>query len=115
MRLRTLVLAASFTIMVCQSPVAAQSLPVTANPAAKASFERGMVLMENLRQEEALAAFKQAAKQDPNFAVAQLFIAYATKDPTEDATARAKAKALAAKASAGEQLEIRWLAGIREN
>lgn len=91
------------------------NLPVTANAAAKASFERGMVFMENLRQEEALAAFKQAAKQDPNCAVCQLFISYATKDPAQDAAARTRAKALAGKASGGEQLEIKWLTGIREN
>ena len=115
MRLRTLVLFAVFAILMPQLRVAAQSLPVTANAGAKAQFERGMVLMENLRQEEALAAFKQAAKQDSNCAVCQLFIAYATKDPAEDAAARAQAKALALKASAGEQLEIRWLAGIRES
>ena len=90
-------------------------MPLTANAAAKAQFERGMVLMENLRQEEALAAFKQAAKQDPTFALAQMFISYATKDPAEDSVARARAKTLAAKASPGEQLEIKWLAGIREN
>src|SRR3954464_2910383 len=93
----------------------AQNLPVTAKAAAKTQFERGMFLMENLRQEEALAAFKQAAKSDPNCAVAQLFISYATKDPAEDVAARARAKALAPKASRGEQLEIKWLSGIREN
>jgi len=114
MRLRIFFFYALVLLLVASEAVG-QSLPVTANTAAKAQFERGMVLMENLRQEEALVAFKQAARQDPNCAVAQMFIAYATKDPAEDAAARGKAKALAGKASAGERLEIKWLAGIREN
>src|SRR4051794_25351965 len=113
MRLKTLFSAAvalSCALLFAQmfAPVAraqgAATLPVTANAAAKASFERGMVFMENLRQDEALAAFKQAAKQDPTCAVAQMFISYATKDPAEDAAARARAKQLAGKASPGEQL-----------
>jgi tetratricopeptide (TPR) repeat protein len=71
--------------------------------------------VENLRTDEAVAAFKQSAKHDPNFALAQLFLSYATKDPAEEAAARTRAKTLAARASAGEQLEIKWLAGVREN
>src|SRR5438046_5862575 len=96
-----LLFAPMFAPIACAQGGAA-TLPVTANAAAKASFERGMVFMENLRQVEALAAFKQAAKQDPTCAVAQMFISYATKDPAEDAAARARAEQLAGKASAGE-------------
>lgn len=96
-------------------PASAQTLPLTtSSAAARASYERGMVLVENLRMDEALAAFRRAARQDPNFALAQLFISYTTKDPGEDAAARAKARSLAAKASPGEKLMVEWLAGARE-
>ena len=116
MRLKTLVPAV--VVLCCALAVAQapESLPLsTKSPAAKASFRKGMTDVENLRTPEALAAFKQSAKQDPNFAMAQIMVAYITKDPAEEAGARAKAKALAAKATPGEQLAIKWLAGIREN
>jgi tetratricopeptide (TPR) repeat protein len=117
MRLRTLNPAA--LVLCCALALgqgAPQKLPLTTkSAAARSSFEHGMALVENLRTDEAVAAFKQSAKHDPNFALAQLFLSYATKDPAEETAARARAKALAARASAGEQLEIKWLSGIREN
>jgi tetratricopeptide (TPR) repeat protein len=117
MRLKTLIPAVmGLFCALAVGQAAPQNLPLsTASAPAKASFQRGMVLLENLRTDEALAAFKQSARHDPNLALAQLFISYSTKDPAEDAAARARAKTLAAKASPGEQLEIQWLTGIREN
>jgi tetratricopeptide (TPR) repeat protein len=117
MRLKTLIPAV--VVYLCAFAMAqggSEKLPLTASSAqAKSDFQRGMTQVENLRTDLALASFKSAAKRDPNFALAQLFISYITKDPFEESAARAKAKGLASKASAGEQLEIRWLAGIREN
>ncbi len=116
MRLKTLIPA---VVVVCCALACAQApetLPLTSKSAnAKASFRKGMTDVENLRTPEALAAFKQSAKQDPSFAMAQIMVAYITKDPAEESAARAKAKELAAKTTPGEQLAIKWLSGIREN
>lgn len=116
MRLKTLIPAVAVLCCALASAQTPETLPLSTNSAAaKASFRKGMVYVENLRTDEALVAFKQSAKSDPNFAMAQLFVAYITKDPAEESAARTKAKALAAKATPGEQLAIKWLTGIREN
>lgn len=117
MRLKTLAPAVVvFSCLVAHAQGTTAKLPLTTkSAAARTAFRRGMALVENLRTDEALTAFQEAAKQDPNFALAHLFVAYTTTDPAEESAQREQAKALAKKASRGEQLAVRWLTGIREN
>jgi len=87
----------------------------TSSPAAAGHFESAMVHYENHKWNVALDEWNQAIKQDPNFAQAYVWICFTTGDPTEEARDRAKAEALINKVTPGEQLLIRWLAGVREN
>ncbi len=90
-------------------------LPITtSSPAARRLFQQAMVNMENLQTEWALAGWRAAAKRDPNFAQAQILVAYLTQDPAEEIVALAKAKAMETKVSPGEKLLIEWLSGVRE-
>jgi tetratricopeptide (TPR) repeat protein len=92
------------------------TLPVTtASASARREFERAMVDLEALRRQEALDDLRAAVKRDPKFAQAYILISHLTHDPNEEASARARAEQLAAQASRGERLLIRWLAGVQEN
>ena len=90
-------------------------LPITtSSPAARKLFQQAMVNMENLRTEWALAGWRAATKRDPDFAQAQILVAYLTQDPAEEMAALAKAKQLEAKVTPGERLLIQWLSRVRE-
>lgn len=92
------------------------TLPVTtSSPQARKMFEQGMVDLENIQLERMEDDFRASVKKDPKFALGWLFVSYGATDPAEEAAARAKAKALAARTTPGEQLLITWLTGIREN
>jgi tetratricopeptide (TPR) repeat protein len=94
----------------------AQKLPVTtASRAAARHFETGMAHYENHRWNLALRDWNEAIKLDPNFAQAYVWICLTTNDPAEEARDRAKAKELIKQVTPGEQLLIRWMAGVREN
>lgn len=91
-------------------------LPVTTNsPAAAQHFESGMVHYENHRWNLALRDWNEAVRLDPNFAQAYVWICFTTTDPSEEERARAKAESLTQQVTPGEQLLIRWMAGVREN
>jgi tetratricopeptide (TPR) repeat protein len=91
-------------------------LPVTTgSPAAARFFESGMVHYENHRWNFALRDWNEAIRLDPNFAQAYVWICFTTTDPSEEQRARAKAESLMPKVTAGEQLLIRWMAGVHEN
>jgi tetratricopeptide (TPR) repeat protein len=91
-------------------------LPVTTSSAAAAHyFESGMVHYENHRWDFALRDWYQAIRLDPNFAQAYVWICFTTTDPSEEAGARAKAESLTQQVTPGEQLLIRWMAGVHEN
>jgi len=91
-------------------------LPVTTSSAAAARFfESAMVHYENHRWNLALNDWNDAIKADPNFAQAYVWICFTTADPAEEARDRAKAESLMNTVSRGEQLLIRWMAGVREN
>jgi tetratricopeptide (TPR) repeat protein len=93
-----------------------QKLPVTtASPAAARYFESGMVHYENHRWNLALSDWNEAVKLDPNFAQAYVWICFTTADPAEEARDRARAKALSKDVTPGEQLLIRWMAGVHED
>jgi len=93
-----------------------QTLPVTTpSTAAARYFENGMVHYENHRWNLALNDWHEAVRLDPNFALAYTWICLTTADPTEEKDDRALAKATMKDASLGEQLMVRWMAGIHEN
>ena len=104
----------SFAHHVKQS--SAKTMPVTtSSPKARDLFDRALTDYENLYLERANIGWRAAVQADPNFAVAYVFIAYNSNDPTEANAAREKAKLLAPKASPGERLLIQWIAGAKEN
>jgi tetratricopeptide (TPR) repeat protein len=92
-----------------------KTLPVTTGSrAARKLFESGMAKLELWHQNEALADWRAATRKDSKFALAHLFVAYATEDPAEESRELAQAKQFAPRTSQGEQLLIRWLAGVRQ-
>ena len=91
-------------------------MPVTTvSEAAARYFETGMVHYENHRWNFALRDWNEAVKLDPNFAQAYVWICFTTSDPAEEARDREKAEVLIKGVTPGEQLLIRWMAGVREN
>jgi tetratricopeptide (TPR) repeat protein len=120
--LMSLSMGIGFTIGAAALPASASEngspmkLPVTTNsPAAERSFEGGMVHYENHRWNLALRDWNEAVRLDPNFAQAYVWICFTTTDPAEEERARAKAESLSQQVSPGEQLLIRWMAGVHEN
>jgi tetratricopeptide (TPR) repeat protein len=91
-------------------------LPVTTRSQAAARyFETAMVHYENHRWNFALRDWNEAIRLDPDFAQAYVWICFTTTDPSEEARNRAKAKSLMKQVTPGEQLLIRWMAGVHEN
>ena len=94
---------------------ATKTMPVTtSSPKARDLYERAMTDYENLYLERANIGWRAAAQADPNFALAYAWIAFNGRDPAEATAAREKAKALAAKATRGEQLMIQWITNVQE-
>src|ERR1700688_1275680 len=91
------------------------TLPVTtASPKARELDEKGMADYENLYLERCNEEWRAAVKEDPNLAVAWAWIAFNSGNPQEVSQARAKAKELAPKATAGEQLMVAWISKVEE-
>lgn len=91
------------------------SMPVTTSSAqALVLYEKGMQDYENLYLERSNDDWRAAVKEDPNLAVAWAWIAFNGSDPKEMSGAREKAKELAVKASAGEQLMVSWIVKVQE-
>jgi tetratricopeptide (TPR) repeat protein len=91
-------------------------LPVTTSSKAAAHyFETAMVHYENHRWNFALRDWNEAIRLDPDFAQAYVWICFTTTDPAEEARDRAKAESLMNKVTPGEQLLIRWMAGVHES
>ncbi len=98
-----------------RNKVATLNMPVTTSSAkARDLFERGMVDYENMKMERANIGWRAAAKEDPDFALAEAWVAFNSRDPQEASAAREKAKSLAAKVSPGERLMINWIANVQE-
>jgi tetratricopeptide (TPR) repeat protein len=107
----------------CAAPVYAHhlkqapttSMPVTTSSTqAKALYEKGMQDYENLYLERCNDDWRAAVKADPNLAVAWAWIAFNSSNPQEVNSAREKAKAVASKATPGEQLMVAWVAKVQE-
>ncbi len=93
----------------------ATSIPVTASsPEARALYQKGMAELENLYVERSLDDWRAAAKLDPNFGLAWVWIAFESSNPEEASAAREKAKALAPKLTPGEQSMVTWIVKIQE-
>ncbi len=91
------------------------NLPVTSSSAkARELYEKGMADYENLYLERCNDDWRAAVKEDPNLAVAWAWIAFNSGNPQEVSDARAKAKALVPKLTAGEQLMVGWIIKVQE-
>src|SRR2546430_17732972 len=90
------------------------ALPISASPT-REYYEAGIRAWEMLQTDSALKRWRTAINIDPQFALAHLFLSYATPDPMEAQRERQQAKSLAAHATSGEQLLIAWFDGVREN
>src|SRR5246127_3680145 len=91
------------------------TLPVTTTSAkARELYEKGMADYENLYLERCNEEWRAAVKEDPNLSVAWAWIAFNSGNPQEVSQARAKAKELAPKATAGGQLLVSWIVKVQE-
>jgi len=91
------------------------TLPVTTtSPKARELYEKGMADYENLYLERCNEDWRAAVKEDPNLAVAWAWIAFNSSNPKEVSEARAQAKQLAPKATAGEQLMVAWISKVED-
>ena len=109
-----LVLAFSVCAFADQKPNSAMQMS-TKSPQARAFFEQGLAKMETLHIEAGLQNWRNAAKADPNFGLAHIFLAYFAQDPTEQVAERLKAVAARRSAGPEEQLIIDWLANAGES
>ena len=102
-------------VWAAQQPKTNNEVPITTSSAeARRLFLKGREARENWHLPEALDAWRAAAQKDPKFALAQVYVSFYTPDPKEELSARTAAKRLAAGASPGEQLLIRWFGGAKE-
>ena len=93
----------------------AKAMPITSSsPKARDLYQRAVQDYELLYLERATIGWRAAAKEDPQFAAAFAMLALNSRDPEEARTARERAKELAAKASPGEKLMVRWISMVEE-
>ena len=91
------------------------TLPVTTSSAkAREFYQKGITDYENLYLERCNDDWRAAVKEDPNLAGAWILIAMNSSNPQEVSDARAKAKALVPKLTAGEQLMVGWIIKAQE-
>ena len=91
------------------------TLPVTTPSAkARALYVKGMEDYENLYLERCNDDWRAAVKEDPTLALAWAWIAFNSGNPQEVSAARAKAKELTPKLTAGEQLMVAWISKVQE-
>ena len=97
------------------TPIGATVPLTTSSAEARNLYEKAMTDYENLYLERANDEWRAAAKTDPNFALANAWIAFNSKNPAELVSAVEKAKSLAAKVTPGERLMIEWITNVEEN
>jgi tetratricopeptide (TPR) repeat protein len=91
------------------------SMPVTTSSAqARALYEKGVEDFEKFYLDRSNDDWRAAVKADPDLAVAWARLAFNSTDPQEVNSAREKAKALASKATPGEQLMVTWIGRVKE-
>ncbi|HKD16984.1 MAG TPA: tetratricopeptide repeat protein [Thermoanaerobaculia bacterium] len=88
-------------------PAGDGKVPITTSSAeAKAEYEQGRTLVDNLKITDAAPHFQKAVELDPSFAIAELSVANSSPNGTAFFEHLNKAVALADKASNGEKLTI---------
>ena len=97
-----------------QQPTAGMQITTDSAPA-RAHFEQGIARMETLHWEAALEEWRQAAKADPKFALAHIFLTMLSRDPVEQVREREKALASRHLAGAEEKLIIDWIANANQS
>ena len=96
-------------------PGTTRTLPVTtSSPKARDLYQRAIEDYANFYLERANIGWRSAIEADPNFALAYAWIAFNSHNPDEAVWARGRAKALAPKATPGEQLMIQWITNVQE-
>jgi tetratricopeptide (TPR) repeat protein len=87
-----------------------ECLPATTTSAEAAKlFAEGLRLRYNFHTEQALDKFREATRQDPNFASAWAYLVLLGTDPEEVKRAGDRAQQAAQNASAGEELLVKWV------
>lgn len=81
----------------------------TKSPQARAYFVTGLEKWQTLYSEEGLASWRKAVTADPNFALAHIFLADFSNDPSEQVREREQALATRKFAGPEEQLIIDWI------
>ena len=94
-------------------------VPITTRSAeARNLYVQALHKMQNLHGQQAMQDFRKAVQLDPDFAMANIIMAFPTVDPVLDPSdqvlARDKANAAKAKVSRGEQLIIDWVTNSTE-
>jgi tetratricopeptide (TPR) repeat protein len=85
-------------------------LPKTTTSAEAAGlFAEGLQLRYNFHSDEALDKFREATKQDPNFARAWAYVVLLAKNPEEVKQAGGRAQQAAQSTSPGEELLVKWV------
>jgi tetratricopeptide (TPR) repeat protein len=87
----------------------------TSSSEARARFERGLAQMEILHRGDALQEWRDAAKVDPKFALAHIFLAMFSRDPAEQVVERGRALATRKFAGKEERLIIDWIANSNQS
>jgi tetratricopeptide (TPR) repeat protein len=91
-------------------------MPVTtASAKARNLYERAMTDYENYYLERANIGWRAATKEDPDFALAHVWLAFNSRNPVEVSSALAKAQTLEPKVTPGERLMIEWIVNVRRN
>src|SRR5215471_9266591 len=99
-------------------PAAARAKPepskdlqiTTKSAAARGHFEAGLAKYQTLHLQEAFTNWRMATQEDPNCALAHIFLSQFSQDPAEQVSERDKALASKKFASQEEQLVVDWLA-----
>lgn len=86
----------------------------TSSAEARSHFEQGVARMETLHWEEALQQWREAAKADPQLALAHILLAMLSRDPVEQVAEREKAVAARKFAGPEEQLIIDWISSANQ-
>src|SRR5215831_2973807 len=82
----------------------------TKSAVARAHFEAGLAKYQTLHLQEAFANWRKATQEDPNFALAHIYLSQFSQDPAEQVSERDKALQSKKFASQEEQLVVDWLA-----
>jgi tetratricopeptide (TPR) repeat protein len=98
------------------APPAAAKMPLTTSSAeARAEFETGRALLDNLHFTEARPFFERAIEQDSGFAIGHLYVAFTATTTATFVAAVGQAETNAAGASDGEQAMIAATAAAIRN